>query len=601
MHERKALVRKYLIFAAVAALLSLSPALAQGVLNLAPADAFFAIAITEPQAVLDRTGQVRAEFERLDVAGKFAAAFGGVAGAAGDAGLHAPDAFGRLFSLAYQDAAFYVRPAGGEFPVAFAALARLSVASLASAEAILADLLAQARSEPGVRVAEQAEGAYGFWVLEDSSVGDLAIAVGSIVDTYVIASGADEYRAIVRRAGRTGAANLLANPAYQRVNGRLALGANFRIFVDWTAITTVVESLVTRGSIPREYRAASDRLTTLFSTLGAQGYALTVQSDGWLGESVLAVNPAGGDRALADLLTARGQGLPRAGELVPGEALSFSATSANTLPGFYEYLLELLTSVPDAPPDLNEFVASLFGLDLRGQVMAWQGSELATFTLASPQRGRAAPPTLNPLGELGFILAARNEAQARAGIDAIVQLAIELVAPPVTDAPRSRQAAPPPAPQQRVHGGVDYTFLDLGGFGVAYTLVRGYAVITTSEDAIRKVIDVSRGAAPSIYQSAGYGRLRGLLQPGANSVAYTDVPASLREAGEQIQMLLFLVPTLAALSGTELGVDFRTLNAAVSALDEFLEYLAGRAGGAIGSTTVSGDTLYQRSFTSFRW
>ena len=594
-------MRKYLTLVVLAAALVFTPALAQGVLNLAPADALFAIAITEPQAVLDRTGQVRAEFERLDVAGKFAAAFGGLAGAVGDAGLRAPDAFGRLLGLGYQDAALYVRPAGGEFPVTFAALARLNAASLAGAEAILADILAQARTEPGVRITEQAEGAYRFWVVENSSAGNLAIALGSVVDTYVIASGADEYRAIVRRATRTGAANLLANPAYQRVNGRLALGANFRIFVDWTAITTVVESLVTRGSIPREYRAAADRLTALFSTLGAQGFALSFQPDGLQGESVLAVNPAGGDPALAELLTARGQGLPRAGELAPGEALSFSATSANTLPGFYEYLRELLASVPDAPPDLNEFVASRFGLDLRGQVLAWQGSELATFTLPTPRRGRDAPATLNPLGEMGVILAARNEAQARAGIDAIVQVAIELVAPPVTDAPRGRQAAPPPAPQQSVHAGVGYTLLDLGGFGVAYTLIRGYAVITTSEEAIKKVIDVSRGATPSIYQAAGYERLRGLIQPGANSVGYADVPASLRELGDQLQMVLFLIPTFAALAGIDLEVDFRTLNAAVSALDQFLDYLAGRAGGSITSVTVSGDTVYERSFTSFRW
>lgn len=594
-------MRKYLIFVAAAGLLGLSPALAQGVLNLAPPDAFLAVAISQPREVQGRTAEVRQEFERLDVAGKLAAAFGEMAGPAGAPEWSSPGVIGRLLSLDFQDAGFYLRPAGGESPVAFAALVRVAMAGLPAAERTLTEILAKARAEPGVRVTEQAEGPYRFWLIEDTRLPRWAIALGSIVNTYVLASSGEEYRAITRRAVRTGDPNLLANPAYQQVTARLALGANFRFFIDWAGVWAVVENLVAGGDIPGEFLPSRDRLGEIFRTLGASGLALTLHADGLVGEFVWAVDPAGGDRTLAALLTDRGRGLPRAGELVPLAALSFTATSANTLPGLYDYLIELLGTLPEAPPDFNDLISAQIGLDLRAQVMAWQGSELATFTLPTLGGGRTAEPPTNPLGEMGFILAAQDEALARAGMQAVVDAVLNFVAPPVTPTPRGRQAAPRPAPQQRLHRGVTYTILDLGGFGVAYTLVRGYAVLTTSEDSMRKVIDVATGAAPSILQAAGYERLRGRIQPGATTIGFTDLASTLRETAGQVQMTLFMVPTLAALSGFELAVDFRALTEAATALDEFLGFLAGRAGGWITSITVSGNTIYERSFASFQW
>lgn len=594
-------MRKYLVIVAATGLLSLPSALAQGVLNLAPADAFLAISISQPQAVLDRTARVRQEFERLGVAGKLAAAFGEMSGPAGAPEWSPPGVIGRLLALDYQDAGFYLRPAAGESKVAFAALVRVAMAGLPAAERTLTEILAKARTETGMRVTEHAEGPYRFWLLEDTTLPRSAIALGSIVNTYVMASSGEEYRAIVRRAVRTGDPNLLTNPAYQRVNARLALDANFRFFIDWAGVSAVVENLVARGDLPSEFLPSRARLGQIFRTLGASGLALTVTADGLVGESVQAVDPAGGDRTLAGLLTDRGRGLPRAGELVPLPALSFSATSANTLPGLYDYLIELLGTLPEAPPDFNDLITAQIGLDLRAQVMAWQGSELASFTLPTSSGGRTGEPAANPLGEMGFILAVRDEARARAGMQGLVEAVLNLVAPPVTPAPRGRQAAPRPVPQQRLHRGVTYTILDLGGFGVAYTLVRGYAVLTTSEDSMRKVIDVATGAAPSILQAAGYQRLRGRIQPGAATIGFTDLASTLRDTAGQLQTTLFMVPTLAALSGFELAVDFRALAEAATALDEFLGFLAGRAGGWITSTTVSGNTIYERSFVSFQW
>lgn len=570
------------ISAVLLTLLLIGAGIAQTLAPLLPAETILAIGMQDLAALSEELDDFSAEFERLDVAGALAAVFPMNAqdqAAPADL-LQALHDIGGL-ELFGQEAWLVVSASQFNPLPAVTLITRLSAAAQAPVAELLADVQ---RREPVQSFSESGFTFYQLDLQEGSPLPVLAYAQAQ--ELLLLSSNPDTLRGLLRRLAGASELNLADSAGFQATLARLAPG-NFYGYLDFVQLATVAQPLTQGLGVD----GLVARLAKALETAGVTGGVLRATPTGLEQESRQAVNPQGGDLALYQLLTA--------GEPVSFDSLRFTpqnvlsyTVGATDLRGWWDYLNDLASSVPELGGNLDQLLLANFGLDLRRTFFAWTGAHVASIVTAPSEVVVPGVAAENLLGENVFLLATTDEAAAQRGLTELLQVVSQAVA-----AFGDPMGVGVPTISSEVIGGVTVNHYDITqGVSLSYAVTGGYALIATSREAMRATLETLAGTV-NLGTQASYQALVAAVPTQINSLSFTDTRLSMewvaREMRSQIQLT-------AGLTGGA-GLDFAAIDRAAGALEEFLLFTAGRLGSGVGYSQRSPEGSYSYSFTEVSW
>lgn len=369
--------------------------------------------------------------------------------------------------------------------------------------------------------------------------GDVPAVVANIGNVYVVATTLDAVRGVIRRASGASEPSLANNDlnlATQRFEG-----TGVGIAVDLGRAADAIQAFAGPGASDTPDGYLQARLLAAARTLGGVAMRWGITPEGILAESVVAVNPVGGDPALAELLLCNRCNVSRA-LLAP--AGSAGVTSQHIpLRGITRYVqswLDGVAAVTGEDLDLRELSRGVLGFDLDVALLDWIGTEIHIVQLApfEPSIGSliyGAPTAL-------YIPVSSQEA-ARQGLDAwgdaLAPWIAEIAAggPPrfgpgrsMFDALDGFDAAAGAewiAVRPGNHRGVPFERIQIGPvMDVAVAFVGNHLVVASPSAAVEPIIETFQGARASLASDA-YARARALAPDGATAVHVHDVGADL--------------------------------------------------------------------------
>lgn len=264
---------------------------------------------------------------------------------------------------------------------------------------------------------------------------------------------------------------------------------------------------------------------------------LGISSEGILTESVIAVDPEGGDQALADLLLCTTCSVSRP-FLAPSGS---NGVTSQHVPAraFIEYVqgwLDGLADITGEELDLRTLAQEMLGLDLDVALLDWIGSQVNVVTIES------FTPTLRQLifqQPTAVIMPVSSQEAAREGLDALSETLGPVFAQVLSnlgsgamsgmgpmdfgqmDAPMSQITT-----RQETYRDITYDRLQVGPtLDLAVALVGNNLVIANPSPALRSVIDTFRGDSGPLDDEF-YQRARSTAPSGAPMIAYQNVGAN---------------------------------------------------------------------------
>ncbi|MBS3967664.1 MAG: hypothetical protein KGZ60_10470 [Truepera sp.] len=563
------------VLALLLTLLLASTGLAQTLAPLLPAETILALGMQDLATLSDQLDDFRTEFERLDVAGALAAAF--PMGAQGEANL--PEAWRELDALKVLGQEAWVAVSASQFnPLpAVTLITRLTP----EVQATVTGLLAEAQP-----VESFSESGFTFHqlVLEDELLPVLAYAQAQ--DLLLLSSNPDTLRGLLRRLAGAAEPNFASSAGYQATLGQLAPGS-FYGYLNFAQLAVVARPFVQGFGVD----ALVARLATALQTAGSTGSVLRVTPTGLEQESRQVVNPQGGDLALYQLLTAGEPVSFDSLRFAPQNALSYTVDATN-LRGWWDYLNDLAISIPELGGSLDQLLLTNFGLDLRRTALNWTGAHIATIVTAPSEVVVPGVAAENLLGENLFLLATTDEAAAQKGLTELLQVVSQTIA-----AFGDPMGVGVPTISSEVIGGVTVTHYDITqGVSLSYAVTGGYALIATSREAMRAVLETLAGTV-NLGTQASYQALVAAVPTQINSLSFTDMRLFMEWMARELRSQLQLT---AGLTGGA-GLDFAAIDRAAGALEQFLLFTAGRLGSGIGYSQRSPAGIYSYSFTEVSW
>jgi hypothetical protein len=575
---------------------------AQALSDLLPAETFFALGMRDLAGASAYLEDFSEAFERLGVADAFAAlgagaavpddATGGaVTGGAMTGGamtggatldVDPDEAERRLRALATLDVfgqeAWISLSATPYNPVPAAVL--LTSLTPEATEEVRA-LLDDPQLGDGADVQTFEESGYTFTQLTlgvDSPVPVVAYALAD--DVLALATNPDELRGVLRRLSGADEPSFAASAGFERTLGTLEAGT-FYGYLDYARIAEAVG--------PYSQGLGFDRLATrlgeAFATAGQVGGVARLSEEALITQSVQVTDEAGGDAQLYTLLS--DDAPVQTDVLVPPGALSVSA-NAFDLGGWYDYLNALALTVPELGGDLDSLLLSIAGVSPRDTLLNWTGSQVVTINTgfgAVPQPG---VPSDNLLGESAYLLEATNENAAERGLGTLLNnLSQSLAAfgdPQGTarGEVRTEEIAGVTVTRYRITAGAE----------LLYAVEGGYAIIATSEDAMRETLAAQlEGAGVPLRE------LLGEVPEGATAVAYADGRRTFEGVAAQLSAQL----QLAAGMGGAGTLDFNAVDEASEALEAFVAFVAERLGPSTGYSERVEGTIRSYSEAEVQW
>jgi len=575
-----------LLIASLLALTLGGLAAAQELARLLPEETFFALGM---EGLSEASGQLepfRAEFERLDVAGALAPVFAGASDMTGGAmtggamtgGSIPTEVTDTLESLATlevlgQEAWIGVSAAS------FSPLPALTLITRVSPEALerVRELV-----EGGRGAQRLEESGYTFYQTRIQGMEPVQVVVYTLADDLLaLSTNPDELRGVLRRLSGSDEPSFASSEGYSETLETLEAG-NFYGFLNYARIAEV--------AAPYAQNLGFDRLVTRLSqaltTAGAAGGVARLTEDALVGEGFQTVNEEGGDRTLYALLTSETPADTETLSRVPREALSYSVNAVN-LSNWYNYLNELALTVPELGGDLDSLLLSITGVNLRETLFNWTGEQVVTVTTGLGEVVEPGVPSQNLLGEVVYLIEATNESAAQRGLSTLFQNVSQSVS-----ALSDPQGGGEPVEAQREEvAGVAVERFDItDGLSLSYAVSEGYALIATSQDAMRSVLEAQEAGGLEAAVLGG-------VPEGASAVSYTDTEATFQglaqQLGSQVQ--------LAAGMGGASGLDFEAVERASSTLEEYLRFIASRLGTGTGYSERSAEGIRTRSETEVDW
>jgi hypothetical protein len=582
----------------VVALLLGSFASAQALEELLPAETLLAVGVQDFEGASEYLDDFVTEWERLEVGQALADLFAagseefdeedaeteeGEEAAAAEALLE-PLANLDLQTFVERDAWLAVSVSQFNPLPAFTFLSRLSPEALPQVQA----QLEQSLQEAGARAQELTEGAYTFHqvALEDPDEFIQAISVSLVDDLLVVSTNPDVLRGVLRRVGGS-EDGFATTPTYAATLGTLETG-NFYVFLSYAQIQ--------QAALPFAQGLGMDalvnRLSQLFTTASAVGSVSRVTPEGVTSESVQVLDVAGGDAALHTLLTQRAAATRDTVRFVPADALSYSSSHVD-LNSWWSYLNSLASSVPELGGDLDTLLASFAGVSLRDTFFAWTEPQVSTISTGFGDVTQPGMPSENLLGESVYLIATQDEAAASAGLGQLFQTVSTMLAA-FGDPTGGTGSA---STTQTDVGGVSVTsFAITPGVNISYAVTDGYALIATSEDAMREVLAAQQGGS-SLAEQIAFTTMMQRVPDDAVSFTYSDAGATMEATAEQIATQ---AQTMVGLGGAS-QLDFDRTTEAADTLQQFLQFVASRLESSISYTVAEGDSLFTYSEVEVAW
>ncbi len=576
-----------LVFFLAVALLPL--ALAQSLRPLLPAETLLAVGT---QGMTDHQSQLQPildEFERLGVGAAFQDAFAGAEQSA-EQSANVPDL--SQVPAALQDLTV-LDVLGDEawLAVSLSPYNPLPVLTLvarvdAKAQTAFASLIDANADQDGVQ--RLTEGSLAFFVTTADGGDGMSTPIAYAQDGPLVAlsSNPDVLRGVLRRHQGASEPNLTTTDAYGASLGTLS-GGVFYSFLHVGPAGDVLSPLV-QG---QGFDTLATRLTRLLTTIGSSAGVLRITADGVETDGVQALDGAGQDIALYNLLSSsQAASLDPLG-FVPQGALSVQS-GAFDLTGWWNYLGDLVSSAPElGVGDLDQFISGMTGIDLRAALFDWSGTQVGTIATAAPAVTDPGMPAANLLGESVFMLQSTDDAAAAAGLSQLFTT-VATQASAFTD-PSGGAGAPDVSTHQV--GDVTVTSYGMGpGIALSYAVTDGYALVATSTEAMDKVLQARSG---STALPATLAAMQGQVPQGAHSFALADQRASLEATAASIASQ---IQTVAGLGGAA-NLDFDKVQKASDAIEQFVRFIAARMGGSVSYSQVADNTITTHGMTQISW
>ena len=365
--------------------------------------------------------------------------------------------------------------------------------------------------------------------------GDQPVALARISDdVYLVGTNPDTIRGAIRLAAGSDEPSLADTGLWQEAQRMSDQGLGFSL--SFAPLADLVAGLA--GSMPGgpEMELLLGRATAALRTLGGVAGRISADPSGLLMESVVAIDPAGGDSELARLLRCDGCGvaIPL---LAPSDSVSVNS-QALPLRDLFAYLqgwLEDLSPLVGEDLDLKGLLRSELGLDLDRALLGWIGPELHMVQLEglSPDLG----VLLYQPAQITLVPVSSAEA-ARDGLGHLFEVLGEVVpellgimnpmaglgdfGPGEFGAFGAGGLGDSLAFRSYDYRGVEITRIQASlnlDLGIAF--IDNYLIIAMPSDAAEAVVDTSLGAR-NILDNAAYREARDAAADGATAVGYAD-------------------------------------------------------------------------------
>ncbi len=518
------------------------------------------------------------EWERLNLGELLEAAFASEVGEdeadLPELGAGFLDLLGREAWLAVSASQFNPLPA-------VTVLARVTPEGMAAVQ----DLLAEVGTAGDAQ--QLTEGNVTFTVVTPADEDEVPtpIAYATFDDVVLVSSNPDVARGVLRRYQGASEPNLATSNGFLATVGALRSG-NAYTYLDLPAAVEVAAPFASTMGMD----ALVERLTAAANTAGVYGGVTTITDDGFQTVSVRVLGSQSGDPRLYELLSGGGPVSDGVLAFVPATALGVSAGAAD-LPGWWDWLEDVVASEPQIGiSDLDQTVMDAVGLDPQRTLFGWMGDEFAAITMGYGAATAMPADLTNPLGDAVYLVEATDEAAASAGLNEFFTLATGLASSFMDPMGEGGMVAP----AQREVSGVSVTDWQLSdGFTISVAVTDGYALIATTPEAMDAALGARAGGAAL---SATLSPLRGQVPQGVRSFSLSDDRAAMSFAAQT------LVDQFGMLSGITGGdIDFEAVEAATSALAEFLTFATDRFGGSVSYSTVDGATIRSEGHSFVDW
>lgn len=406
---------------------------------------------------------------------------------------------------------------------------------------------------------------------------------GSLV---AVANSADALRGVLRRHQGASEPSFTSSAGYKATLATLGDGQVVTYLALAPVSGTVQPLLAAQGM-----DALGQRLGAALETFGTSASVGRITPQGVESQQVRELGPSSKDPALYAMLSSTRPASTDPLAFVPQDALSVNS-SAIDLGAWWGYLGGLVASAPQLGiTDLNQTVKGMLGVDLKADLFGWAGPNVAIISTPSAAPQQAGMPSSDVLGSTVFVLKSKDDASASAGLnDLFSKLAAQLAG--FTSA--SGSATPPKAATHQV-GNVTVTTTTLASTVKLSTAVTGgHAFIATSGQALDDVLKAMQagGGLPATLAA-----MRKQVPSGAHSFTLTDAKASMQNSSAS---LVTGIQTFAGMSGSK-NLDIAKVQAATSALQKFLDFVAQRLGGQVSYQQASGGTIRGHGMTQVSW
>ena len=355
--------------------------------------------------------------------------------------------------------------------------------------------------QTGVVVQTLEQDGVTLYVVNDG--GDFPFVVGNVDALFFASTDPDTARAVVRRASGSDEPSLAEGALYQKAALLEAGESNLSLTLDFAALAEVLEGFGGMMASSPEDDYLLERGTALLRTLGGYAGVLSATPEGLLFENVTAVDPEGGDAALAKLLLGENDavGSPF---LAPAESLS---ATAFRLPSeeLFDYVQDLLDAAPpslEVSVNLREVLRESLGFDIDRGLFDWLGPEgyAAVLEPVGPDLG-----TLFYGQEQVLVIPVAGQEAAEAGLEELVNAFTPLFDEAVASDPDASLFLTQIASEEVTYKGETYTryrFSLNSDVGVGF--IEDYLVVGTPSRALEAVIDTFVGDDESLLGTERY-------------------------------------------------------------------------------------------------
>lgn len=458
------------------------------------------------------------------------------------------------------------------------------------AHARLTDMLATLESDPDALQLQ--EGGQAFWFVEvdeELTEGALSgVAVSLSDDLLVVSSNPDLLRGVLRRQAGASEPSLATSASFDQLTEYTS--GHLVAYVDATALASTLSPLARPFATEFGVGSLLDELVSALETIGVIAGSSTFTADGVSSVGVQLVGDS--NDSVRSLLLDRQPATTDVLEFVPAGALTVSSGFSNPT-GWWNYLNATLASNPELGiGSLDDLLLGFVGLDLRAGFFNWVGNEMTVITTGLADATAPGVAADNLLGENLYVLRTASDADAQTGLDNIMMMASMLIGS-FTSLDGSSAGEFDTGSSEVVAGTTVRTYNLTDGVIISYAVTDGFVLIGTDQHSVADALQAhaAGGQAPEIIS-----RMLQNVPAGAVQFAANDSAAMLESLAEQIPVQVEL---LAGLSGQ--GVDFAALDAATSGLEQFVQFLAERAGGDWSYTVIDGNAIVSESFSEIDW